>query len=344
VLDLGDQPAADHFPPVSDPGPDPRHPLALWWCADCGLAQLRDDTTVPDEPRAIEPRAAVRQAHEAVDELLSAGLLAPGEFIEFPSPHGGSWSTAMLAGGFRPARGPRADVVVDVYGLMHDADQSAGLLARREALTEDGTLLLQFPTYASTLRRREWNALRHGHFAYHSIPAARRLLEDAGLFVFAARRYDLYSGSVLLLASTTGAGPADEAAAVDELERDELAAGVLDPAAMASLATAQVEDVAWMRTWVESQCDGAWLYGAGSRAVAVLAAAGLGRGAVAGIADGAPAKQGRRMPGTHIPIVAPEALLAGDPDQVLLMLPDLLGELRDAWPHLAHRWVVYGAR
>ena len=43
VLDLGDQPAADHFPLASDPGPDPRHPLAMWWCADCGLAQLRDD-------------------------------------------------------------------------------------------------------------------------------------------------------------------------------------------------------------------------------------------------------------------------------------------------------------
>jgi len=77
-----------------------------------------------------------------------------GEFIEFPSPHGGSWSTAMVAGGFRPARGSRADVVVDVYGLMHDADQAAALLARREALTEDGTLVVQFPSYAATLRRR----------------------------------------------------------------------------------------------------------------------------------------------------------------------------------------------
>lgn len=344
VLDLGDQPAADHFPLVSDPGPDPRHPLAMWWCADCGLAQLRDDTTVPDEPRAIEPRAAVRQAYEAVDELLDAGLLTPGEFIEFPSPHGGSWSKALLAGGFRPARGPRAEVVVDVYGLMHDADQAAALQARREALTEGGTLLLQFPSYAATLRRREWNTLRHGHFAYHSVPTSRRLLAHGGLSVFAARSYELYSGSVLLLASRSGAGPALEAGVVDELEQDELSAGVLDPAAMAHLATAQVEDVAWMRTWVESQRDGAWLYGAGSRAVAVLAAAGLGRGAVAGIADGAPTKQGRRMPGTDIPIVAPEALLASDPEKVLLMLPDLLGELCDAWPQLAHRWVVYGAR
>ena len=169
-------------------------------------------------------------------------------------------------------------------------------------------------------------------------------LREAGLSVLAARSYDLYSGSVLLLASRSGAGPSDEAAAVDELELEELAAGVRDPRAMAHLATALVDDVAWLRTWVESQHDGAWLYGAGSRAVAVLAAAGLRPGAVAAIADGAPAKQGRRMPGTDIPIVAPEALLARDPEQVLLMLPDLLGELRDAWPALSHRWVVYGAR
>jgi hypothetical protein len=342
VLDQGDQPAADHFPSASDPGPDPRHPLALWWCAACGLAQLLDDATLPDEPRAIEPRAAVRQAHEAVDELLGAGLLPPGEFIEFASPHGGSWSEALLARGFRPAPGSRAGVVIDVYGLMHDRDQADALRARREAMTDDGTLLLQFPSYAATLRHREWNALRHGHFAYHSVPAARRLLAQVGLSVFAARSYSLYSGSVLLLASRSGAGPAGEAAAVDDLERAELASGVLEPTAMAALATALEDDVDRLGRWVESQRNGAWLYGAGSRAVAVLAAARLRPCAVAGIVDAAPAKQGRRMPGTDIPIVAPDALLAADPEKILLMLPDLAEELRDAWPWLAGRWVVYG--
>jgi len=343
VLDLGDQPAADHFPLVSDPGPDPRHPLAMWWCADCGLAQLLDDATVAEEPRAIEPRAARRQAHEAVEELLDAGLLAPGDFIEFASPHGGSWGEALLERGFHPAPSARAGTVIDVYGLMHDRDQADGLRARAEALTDEGTLVLQFPSYAATLRLREWNALRHGHFAYHSVPAARRLLADVGLSVFAARSYSLYSGSVLLLASRSGAGPADEAAAVVDLEQAELAAGVMDPAAMSPLGMALEDDVARLRRWVESQRDGAWLYGAGSRAVAVLAAAALRPGAVAGIADGAPAKHGRRMPGTDIPVMAPDALLAADPGSVLLMLPDLAEELRDAWPQLADRWVVYGA-
>jgi hypothetical protein len=63
---------------------------------------------------------------------------------------------------------------------------------------------------------------------------------------------------------------------------------------------------------------------------------------VAGIADGAPAKHGRRMPGTDIPIVPPDAMLAADAAQVLLMLPDLADELRETWPALADRWVVWG--
>src|SRR4029453_17397777 len=124
----------------------------------------------------------------------------------------------------------------------------------------------------------------------------------------------------------------DERDAVEALERDELDAGVLEPSVMAPLAQAPGHDVAWLPDWVAQQPDGAWLYGAGSRAVAVLAAAGLPDGAVTAIVDGAPAKQGRRMPGTTIPIVAPDALLTADPKEILLMLPDLLGELREAWP------------
>jgi hypothetical protein len=343
VLDLGNQPAADHFPLAADPGPDPRHPLALWWCARCHLAQLLDDVTVPDEPRAVEPRAAVRQAHDAVDDLLRSGLLAPGEFLEFASPHGGSWADALATRGFRAASGPRAEVVIDVNGLMHDADQARALRLRAAALTDGGTLLLQFPTLAGTLRRREWNAVRHGHFAYHSVPTARRLLADVGLTVIAARSYSLYSGSVLLLASHIGEGPAAERAAVEGLERAELDVGAGDPRIVAGLGDALEDDVIRLRRWVADQPGGAWLYGAGSRAVAVLAAADLPAGAVVGIADGAPAKQGRRMPGTSIPILAPETLLAADPSSILLMLPDLADELRDAWPRLADRWVVYGS-
>ena len=45
------------------------------------------------------------------------------------------------------------------------------------------------------------------------------------------------------------------------------------------------------------------------------------------------------MPGTDVPIIAPEDLLAADPDCVLLTLPDLLAEVSAAYPQLAGRWV-----
>jgi hypothetical protein len=342
VLDLGEQPAADLFPPAEDPGPDQRFPLAMWWCRDCGLAQLLEDASTPDEPRALEPRAAVEQAHAAVTELCDSGLLRPSQYVEFASPHGGSWGEALGAHGFAPAAGGPTDLVVDINGLMHDPDQCAGIRRRARALTEDGTLLLQFPTFASTLEHGEWNALRHGHFAYHSVPAARRLLALAGLTPFAVRRYSLYSGSVLLLASRSGRGPRSEREALASVEADEIAAGVQDVAAIGELASAPARDVSWLRDWVSRQPAGAWLYGAGSRAVAVLASAGLPDGAVAAVVDGSPAKQGRRMPGTSIPIVAPAAMLAADPARILLMLPDLLPEVQASWPALADRWVLHG--
>ena len=60
VLDLGNQPACDHFPGCHDPGPDPSHPLQMWLCSSCGLAQLVGEPTVAEEPLGTEPAGAGR--------------------------------------------------------------------------------------------------------------------------------------------------------------------------------------------------------------------------------------------------------------------------------------------
>src|ERR1700754_243102 len=92
VLDLGQQPASDYFPKCDEPGPDPVYPLQMWLCATCGLAQLLDDPTVPEEPRGAEPAALVIQAQDAVERVAAAGLLPAGARVaEYGSPHGGSW-------------------------------------------------------------------------------------------------------------------------------------------------------------------------------------------------------------------------------------------------------------
>jgi hypothetical protein len=83
-------------------------------------------------------------------------------------------------------------------------------------------------------------------------------------------------------------------------------------------------------------------YGAASRAVSLFSRAGIDTKLLRGVADASPSKQGRRMPGTDIPIVSPKELLEANPDRVLLTLPDLLPEVSARFPELAGRWKVDG--
>src|ERR1700761_8412456 len=147
VLDLGEQPACDYFPPAQDPGPDPVYPLQMWLCSSCGLAQLLADPTIPEEPRGTEPAALVAQAADAVARVAEAGLLPDGGMVlEYDSAHGGSWLDLLAARGLVPsARGGQADVIVDCFGMMHAADQRAALAERAERLPPGGGALRQQP-------------------------------------------------------------------------------------------------------------------------------------------------------------------------------------------------------
>jgi hypothetical protein len=72
----------------------------------------------------------------------------------------------------------------------------------------------------------------------------------------------------------------------------------------------------------------------------LFARASVDSGLITAVADASPAKSGRRMPGTDIPITSPEALVAAKPDRILLTVPDLLPEVRARFPELDGRWEV----
>src|SRR5579859_6738289 len=191
VLDLGKQPACDYFPAAGDPGPDPVYPLQMWLCSSCGLAQLLTDPTVPEEPRGAEPAALVAQAADAVARAAQAGLLpAPGVVAEYGSPHGGSWLDLLTSRGLvTAADGQPADVVLDCFGLMHAADQRGALAERAARTAPGGVLLLQYHSLNTIVRRGQWNALRHGHYAYYSTTALTEMLAAAGFSPVTAWRF-----------------------------------------------------------------------------------------------------------------------------------------------------------
>ncbi|AHI01785.1 class I SAM-dependent methyltransferase [Kutzneria viridogrisea] len=339
VLDLGRQPACDAFPLAVDQGPDPVHPLRMWLCADCGLAQLVEDPTTPDEPRGVEPAALVAQAEDAVRRVAAAGLLGAGRTVaEYGSPHGGTWLPMLTGHGLvEVADGEPADVVLDCFGLMHHADQAAAIAERAARLTSGGVLLVQYHSLATIIRSGQWNALRHGHFAYYSTPALISMLTSAGLVARSAWRFDLYGGTVLLAAGVGGTPDTS----VTDLMAEEIEVGVLDAEVVAGLQRTAHRSAGELRRWLETTDRRPVVgYGAASRAVALLCRAGVDADLLPAVADAAPGKWGRRMPGTAIPVISPAELVEADPAAVLLFLPDLIDEVRDSFPTLADRWVV----
>jgi hypothetical protein len=351
VLDLGRQPASDYFPPAGDPGPDPAYPLQMWLCAACGLAQLLVDPTVPEEPRAAEPAALAEQAADAVGRVAAAGWLpASRRAAEYGSPHGGSW-LELLAGRGLTVVGDaeEAEVVLDCFGLMHSPDQAAALAERAARVAPGGVLLLQYHSLGTIVRLGQWNSLRHGHYAYYSTAALDRMLASVGFVARQAWRFALYGGTILLAATRAedagaggGAGPDTS---VTELVADETALGVEDPARVRTLQVSAASRAEALHDWLADQrAAGARVfgYGAASRAVALLCRAGVDRALLPAVADASPAKHGRRMPATDIPVVAPSELVAARPDAVALFLPDLLPEMRATLPQVeaaGGRWV-----
>jgi hypothetical protein len=169
--------------------------------------------------------------------------------------------------------------------------------------------------------------LRHGHFAYYAAEPLRAMFARAGLVPRANWEFELYGGTVLL---AFGAGQDNGF-------------------------TEHVGPIGTLQKQVDESCGALheWLvrmaregrrvvgYGAASRAVALLCRAGVDVDLLGAVADASPAKWGRRMPGTRIPVIGPERLTAEPPDALLLFVPDLLTEVRAALPELAGtRWFV----
>jgi hypothetical protein len=339
VLDLGEQPACDYFPRYDDPGPDPVYPLQMWLCSSCGLAQLLADPTVPEEPRGTEPAALVAQAADAVQRVAAAGYLPEqGVVAEYGSPHGGSWLGLLAAQGLIPAgQGGQADVIIDCFGMMHAADQCEALAERAARLAPGGVLLLQYHSLHTILRCGQWNALRHGHYAYYSTAALNAMLAEVGFSPVAAWRFDLYGGTVLLAASRDADGRGEPGAVVRSLLGGDARVGVCEPSAFSGLQRKVLTHARALHDWLLAERSAGFAvvgYGAASRAVALLRQGHVDRALLPAVIDASPAKQGLRMPGTDIPVIGPAQLAERRPDAVLLFVADLMAEVRSAFPEV----------
>jgi SAM-dependent methyltransferase len=353
---------------------EPTYPLRLRMCASCGLLQLEDyeapetifseyaylssfsDTWLEHCRRfvadAVE-RFRLGPTSRIVEIASNDGCLLAG-FVERGIPALGVEPAANVAAHAERRGVPTriaffgralarelaaersADLVIANNVLAHvpDLDDFVGGLTI--LLAPDGTLTIEFPHVERLVADVQFDTIYHEHFSYFTLLSAQRALARHGLAVVDVDELPTHGGSLRVHGRHAARGDAATPAVADLLDR-ERAAGLDGPEPYRELArNAAAVRRSLMRFVAERRDAGERIaaYGAAAKGNTLLNYCGLGPEDVELCVDRNPLKQGTLLPGSRIPVGAPELLDEVRPDVVLILPWNLRDEVMAQLAHV----------
>jgi 2-polyprenyl-3-methyl-5-hydroxy-6-metoxy-1,4-benzoquinol methylase len=222
-----------------------------------------------------------------------------------------------------------ADLMAANNVLAHVPDINDFLRGFATLLKADGVATFEFPHLLCLMAAHQFDTLYHEHYSYLSLTAVNTLCQRNGLEIFDVSELPTHGGSLRVFVQRAG-GPQVRRASVDDLLGIELGVGVTTAAFYNTLAPA-AERIKHqlLRFLLQAKAEGKRVvgYGAAAKGNTLFNYAGVKPDLLAWVADANPHKQGKFLPGSRIPVVAPERLAIEQPDYVLVLPWNLLQEV-----------------
>jgi SAM-dependent methyltransferase len=383
LLSLGDTPLADALLAAEELGrPEPRYPLELVFCPDCTLVQILK-TVPPQELFCRDypyfssfSDALLQHSRANCERLIEAERLdASSLVVEIASNDGYMLRHFAERGipvlGVDPAEGPaaaarklgiptectfftrdlaqewvgqgrRADVVIANNVLAHVPDSNGFVAGIKTLLRETGVATLEFPYVKDLIDHCEFDTIYHEHLCYFSVTAVNTLMERQGLTIHRVEHFPIHGGSLRIYVSH-GRQRDPSVAKYLQVEREQ---GVTDLAYYLDFAARVKQtlgDLQTMLRGLRAQGKRIAAYGAAAKGSTLLNCAAIGTDLVDFVVDRNVHKQGKFMPGVHIPIHAPQRLLTEQPDYALLLAWNFKDEImkqQEQYRHGGGRFIV----
>jgi SAM-dependent methyltransferase len=367
VLSLGTTPLADGLRHKEQLGhAEPMFPLNVAFCPQCSLVQLLE-TVPPEELfcqdypyySSFSPALLKHSRDNALDLIESRKLSANSLVIELASNDGYLLKNFVEHGipvlGIDPADGPvraaqkigvnsicaffgenlagelaaqgkAADVIIGNNVLAHVADLHGFVEGIRTLLKEDGVAVIEMPYVKDLVDHCEFDTIYHEHLCYFSLTALDHLFRMHSLFLNNVKRLPIHGGSLRIYVERKE----NVSAAVRDMLKAEAAEKVNRIDYYRDFA-AKVEGIRnELRRLLQSlKQQGAHIaaYGAAAKGSTLINYSGIGTELVDFVVDRNTHKQGMYMPGKHIPVLAPDALLERMPGYVLLLAWNFADEI-----------------
>jgi len=220
------------------------------------------------------------------------------------------------------ADGRSADLVVANNVLAHVPDLLDFVEACRILLKPNGVMTCEFPHLMNLVEQNQFDTVYHEHFYYLSLQIVVDLFAKCGLRVVDVEELGTHGGSLRVWARLSSAdAPRMSDAAVGLLDR-ERRAGLGTRAFYCSVqAAAESAKRALLRFLLDSRDRDQLVvaYGAAAKGNTLLNFSGVSADLLPCVADKSPHKQGRFLPGSRIPVVAPARILDMRPDAILIL-------------------------
>jgi SAM-dependent methyltransferase len=238
----------------------------------------------------------------------------------------------------------KADLIAgnNVFAHVPDInDFTAGLKA---ALKPAGVITLEFPHLLRLIEQNQFDTIYHEHFSYLSLGTTERIFAARGLKVFDVEQLSTHGGSLRVFGAHADDDSEPRSSNVDRVLAEEESAGLRGRDVYESFQP-RIDRVRadFLRFLLDQRAAGKKVagYGAAAKGNTLLNYCGVkGAELVRFVADASPHKQGRYLPGSHIPVVAPPHIEEAKPDFIVIFPWNLRDEIAGQLDH-ARDW---GAR
>jgi SAM-dependent methyltransferase len=241
------------------------------------------------------------------------------------------------------ADGDRADLLVgnNVYAHVPDInDFTAGI---KTLLKPDGVVTLEMPHVMELIKHNQFDTIYHEHFSYHSLYTIKRIFETYGLRIFDVETLRTHGGSLRVFGCHES-GCHKEQISVSNLLAEEKNRGLQKLETyngfQQHVAAIKLELMDFLVD-AKRRRKTVVAYGAAAKGNTLLNFCGIKSDLISAVFDAAPAKQGKLMPGSHIPILAPNEISKFNPDYVIILPWNLKTEVKEQLSQILDKHVKY---